>query len=155
HYSSPGVSHLPSAHVISRRRPSWGRITKHRFSIGLVAGALLGGCGDDVGLSHPQFSVSGTVAGLSGAGLGLQLNGGTGLAIVADGGFKFPTPVTSGAVFGVTILSQPASGSCTVLNGGGTMPRADVTNVSVTCSVLSGFSIAGLADPLALQQWHL
>jgi subtilisin-like proprotein convertase family protein len=108
-----------------------------------------------VGLSNPDFTVGGTVTGLPGAGLVLQLNGGAGLSIVADGTFTFPTPVTAGSVYGVTILAQPATGSCAVLKGAGPMPPADVTNVAVDCSTLTGFSIAGLADPLAPQQWHL
>jgi len=92
---------------------------------------------------------------VTGAGRVLQLNGGANLSVNADGSFKFTTLLAAGSVFGVTVLSQPANETCAVTNGGGAMPAAEVTNVGVSCSALAGFSIAGLTDPLASQQWHL
>jgi subtilisin family serine protease len=99
--------------------------------------------------------VSGNVTGATPAGLVLQLNGGADLTINATGFFNFGTGLTAGSVFGVTVLSQPASETCVVNNGSGLMPGANVTNVVVNCLALTGFSIAGLTDPLASQQWHL
>ena len=125
----------------------------------LIAAGCIAGCGGGGGGGGggpaPTFTVSGTVAGVTGAGLVLQLNGGADQSINADGSFNFPTLLTAGSVFGVTVLSLPANETCVVNNGGGAMPAANVTNVAVNCSTLAGFSFAALTDPLASQQWHL
>jgi subtilisin family serine protease/subtilisin-like proprotein convertase family protein len=124
---------------------------------------LIASCGGGGGGSSgppPSFAVSGTVSGVTAAGLVLQLSSPTGSetkAVAADGGFSFTALVQSGSIFGVTVTSQPANESCAVDNGGGTMPGAMVTNVTVTCSALTVFSIANAAvtNPLVSQQWHL
>jgi hypothetical protein len=79
------------------------------------------------------FTISGTVSGLTAAGLVLEDNGGDDLPIGANGGFTFHTPLNSGATYNVTVSSQPTGETCTVANGSGTA-TANVTNVSVTCS---------------------
>ena len=50
----------------------------------------------------------------------------------ADGSY-FSGKVADGSPYGVTILTQPAGRSCTVLNGVGTMGAAPVNNVQVNC----------------------
>jgi subtilisin-like proprotein convertase family protein len=125
----------------------------------LAAAGCIAGCsgGDGGGGPAPTYTVSGNVTGVTAAGLVLQLNGGADLTINANanGFFNFGTGLTAGSVFGVTVLSQPANETCVVINGSGLMPGANVTNVAVNCSTLGSFSIAGLNDPLASQQWHL
>lgn len=123
----------------------------------LIAAGCVAGCSGGGGVSGPAptYTVSGNVTGVTAAGLVLQLNGGADLNINANGLFNFGTGLTAGSVFGVTVLSQPASETCVVNNGSGLMPGTNVTNVAVNCSALAGFSIAGLTDPLAFQQWHL
>ena len=81
-------------------------------------------------------TIGGTVTGLEGQGLILQLNGGDDLAILGDGGFMFATPLTDGSPYSVTVSSQPSGPDqiCLVANGSGTVNGADVTNVKVTCS---------------------
>jgi subtilisin family serine protease len=127
-----------------------------------AAAGLLASCGGGGGSGGPppSFAVSGTVSGVTAAGLVLQLSSPAGTetkAVAADGGFSFAALVQSGSIFGVTVTSQPANESCAVDNGGGTMPGAMVTNVTVTCSALTVFSIAnaGATNPLVSQQWHL
>jgi len=93
-----------------------------------------------------SFKVSGTVAGLSGA-LELLNNGGDSLTMNADGAFTFSTPVAFGASYAVTVRSQPASQTCTVSGGSGTMAMGDVNNVVVVCSVKS-FSVSGTVSGL-------
>jgi subtilisin-like proprotein convertase family protein len=123
----------------------------------LIAAGCIAGCGGGGGGGGPAptYTIGGTVSGLTGAGLVLQLNGGADLSAGANAPFNFTTLLTAGSVFGVTILSQPANQTCVVNNGSGLMPAANVTNIAVNCSALAGFSIAGLTDPLAPQQWHL
>ena len=98
--------------------------------------------------TRPTFTISGTASGLAGKGLTLQ-NGTETLAVSADGAFAFKTPVASGAMYDVTVVTQPSmpTQKCTVANGSGTA-TADVTNVTVTCTT-SEFTISGTVVGLA------
>jgi hypothetical protein len=100
------------------------------------------------------YTISGTVAGVTGTGLVLQDNGGNDLTVSANAtSFSFTTPVASGGVYSVTVFTQPADSTCTVNNGDG-KAMANVSNVSVTCSQLYGIggTIQGLTGPgLVLQ----
>jgi len=100
-----------------------------------------------------RFTVGGTVSGLTGSGLVLQNSGANNLTVNADGPFTF-SAVLSGATYSVTVLTQPngPAQTCSVTNGSGTVEAANVTSVRVFCGV---FTIGGLSDPLAAQQWHL
>ncbi len=82
-------------------------------------------------------TVGGTVSGLAGTGLVLSLNSGAQtLGVSANGGFAFPTALTAGSTYAVTVQTQPGAPSqtCVVGNGSGTMANAAVTNVTVTCT---------------------
>lgn len=94
-----------------------------------------------------QYSIGGTVSGLSGSGLVLQDNGGDNLAVSANGTFTFATKVNSGAAYAVTVLTQPSNPAqtCAVTNGSGTA-SADVTNVAVACT---NSSVAGTTGKFA------
>ena len=84
----------------------------------------------------PNYTVGGTIAGLSGSGLALLDNGGNDLTVSASAtSFTFPTPIVNGGAYGVTVMSQPTNPSqtCTVSSGSGTVNNANVTNVAVTC----------------------
>lgn len=82
------------------------------------------------------YTVGGTLSGLSGT-VVLQNNGADNTSLNADGAFTFATPVASGGSYDITVLSQPAAQTCTVLNGSGTLAGANVTNASVTCATNS------------------
>ena len=77
--------------------------------------------------------VGGTVSGLAGS-VVLQNNGGNNLSITSAGSFAFPTTINEGDAYDVTILTQPASQTCTVSNGAGTIGNGDVTNIVVSCA---------------------
>ncbi|GEM_PF-896717 len=91
----------------------------------------------------PTYSVGGNVGGLAGAGLTLKLNGGSDLAIAANGSFAFPGALASGSAYAVTIGTQPGGQTCTVANGSGTIANANVTNVDVTCGATPTYTIGG------------
>jgi hypothetical protein len=96
------------------------------------------------------FSIGGSVGGLAGSGLTLQVNGGQDLAISADGTFSFPTSITDGSAYAVTVSAQPTNlnQNCVVSNGSGTLAGANVSDVQVTCTTLSYFiggNVSGLA----------
>ncbi|HKU15761.1 MAG TPA: hypothetical protein VJQ52_15295 [Steroidobacteraceae bacterium] len=94
--------------------------------------------------SASAFAVGGTVIGLQGSGLVLQNNGSDDLPVSADGQFRFPTTLASGATYRVTVLTPPANPgqACTVTNGQGTVGGGDVGNVVVSCNT-SDFSVGG------------
>jgi subtilisin family serine protease len=127
----------------------------------LIAAAGLSACGaGDSGSGGgqappPTFTVGGSVTGLTGPGLTLQLNGGSDLSFGANAPFTFTTRVAAGSNFTVSVAARPGAETCVVSGGSGVMPTSNVSNVSVSCSALAGFSIALLQDPLAPEQWHL
>jgi hypothetical protein len=99
---------------------------------------LLAACGGGGGASIPMatYTVGGVVTGLSGSGLILQNNAGSGLAVTAPGVFAFSSKLVSGAAYSVTVATQPAlpAQTCTVADGSGIVAGANVTNVTVSCT---------------------
>ena len=83
--------------------------------------------------STNAYTVGGAVAALSGS-VTLLDNSGDALALSADGSFTFATPIAQGSTYNVTVQTQPATQTCTVNNGSGTMGGSDVTNVTLTCA---------------------
>lgn len=88
-----------------------------------------------------EYTVGGTITGLTGAGLVLA-NGSTGGTYTAETPATPPstTPITYalptvkfGTTYGITVTRQPAGQVCTIVNPTGTMGDANVTNVNVTC----------------------
>jgi hypothetical protein len=79
------------------------------------------------------YTLGGTVTGLRANGLVLA-NGSLTIGLTAGTtSWEFGSKINNGAVYGVTVLTQPAGQTCTVANGTGTMPQANVSNVVVTC----------------------
>src|SRR5215467_9732952 len=85
---------------------------------GFIAGCHGGGGGG--GSTGPTFSVGGSVSGVTGSGMVLQLNGGGNLSVTADGPFTFATQVAQGGTYNVVVFAPPTGQSCTVVNGSGT-----------------------------------
>jgi hypothetical protein len=84
----------------------------------------------------PSYTIGGTILGLAGTGLVLQDNGGDNLSPTGNGNFTFATPVASGSVYKVTVLTEPINPTqtCTIANGGGTVGSSNVTNVQISCA---------------------
>jgi 6-phosphogluconolactonase (cycloisomerase 2 family) len=89
-----------------------------------------------------KYTVGGTVTGLSGTGFALQLNGGDTLSFTGSGSFVFGTRLDNSAAFSVTVQTPPSNPSqtCTVRNGSGTIDKASVTNVIVSCTQVGRFA---------------
>ncbi len=85
-----------------------------------------------------HFTISGSVTGLSGTGLALQLNDGNDLVLTADGAFSFSALLADGSEYTVNVTTQPngPNQTCTVSNGSGTLSGANVTDVEVACSTM-------------------
>jgi len=119
------------------------------LALPFVASLLLAACGGGGGPVLPTeplpSKVGGTVAGLA-AGRSLAIvNNGTNLTrVVANGEFSFSSPVVG--AYSVTIDAQPLWQNCGVADGNGDA-KADVNNVSITCShlqaVVSKFAGSG------------
>ena len=100
--------------------------------------------------SGSGFTIGGSVTGLSGTGLVLQDNGKDNLTITKSGPFVFPSGITSGGAYAVTVATQPTNPaqSCAVTGGSGTA-SANVTSVNITCTTAAsnaqiGVTVTGL-----------
>jgi hypothetical protein len=105
----------------------------------------------------PQtHAIGGTVSGLAAQGLILG-QGADQLAIESSGNsvlFTFPTPVTQGAAYAVSIVQQPRDQICSVSAGSGTVATADIANVVVSCATETGqlsIAITGLGNNAGLK----
>jgi hypothetical protein len=97
--------------------------------------------------SNVTYTVGGTLNGLaSGQTVVLQNNGADNLTLNATGTFTFATRAAQGAGYAVTVLTQPATQTCTVTNGTGSNLQANVTNVTVSCvnTYTVGGTVVGL-----------
>lgn len=103
--------------------------------------------------ANPARTVAGTVTGLVGS-VVLNNNGGDPVTVSANGPFAFTAPVAFGSAYGVTVATQPATQTCSVASGNGTISAANVTNVAVTCATNSynvGGTVTGLTGTLVLR----
>jgi 6-phosphogluconolactonase (cycloisomerase 2 family) len=101
--------------------------------------------------SSVTVTVGGTITGLVATGLVLQDNGGDNLTVSPGASFTFATPVSEGAPYNVTVLTQPTGApleTCTVSNGSGTAGATNITSVVVTC-VPATFSVGGTITGLS------
>jgi kexin len=119
----------------------------------LIATACFAGCGDGPSSNAtpvPNYTIGGTIAGLTGSGLMFQLNGGANLPVNPNAtAFTFITQLASGAAYTASVLAQPTNPSqtCTVTNGSGTVASANVTNISISCTTNS-FTVGGTVSGL-------
>jgi hypothetical protein len=80
-------------------------------------------------------TLGGTVVGLASGATVHVLNGADSLALTANSAFTFPTALSTGASYSVSIGSpQPSGQNCAVKNGTGTAGSANITSVVVYCT---------------------
>ena len=109
-----------------------------QFAHMTILAALLAGCGGGGGDSNPPppptFSLSATVSGLDGT-VVIQNNASSNQTVTANGVVAVASGLASGALYNITVLTQPANPAqiCTVANGGGTL-TANVNNVTISCA---------------------
>lgn len=100
------------------------------------------------GTTTSEYSLGGSISGLSGTvvlrdGLGGEVSVSSPAAT-----FTFPARITTGNTWQVTVKTQPSGQLCTVSGGGpAAMGTADVTTVSVDC--VTGFAVGGSASGVA------
>jgi hypothetical protein len=87
------------------------------------------------------YTVGGTISGLSASGLILANGSATVSPASGASSFTFQGQVSSGASYDVTVQTQPATETCTVASGSGTVGSQNVS-VAVTCTV-TGYPLTG------------
>jgi hypothetical protein len=123
--------------------------------------AVLAGCGESeqakpVPKPPPPpppvpHTVGGSVSGLPGSGLVLQLNGSNDLPVSANGKFNFPKTLARGSAYTVSVKSSPSAPvkqTCKVDQGTGKIVNANIGNVTVTCTTVT-FAVGGTVSGLA------
>jgi len=122
-----------------------------------IMGAGLSGCGEEQKAPPPPpapavaLTVGGSVSGLTGGEVVLQLNGADDLTVKANGPFKFPKALKKGSTYAVTVKTSPGvpvKQTCTVAQGGGNIADTAVKNVAVTCTTNS-YAVGGMVTGLA------
>jgi hypothetical protein len=95
------------------------------------------------------YTVGGMVSGLAGASVVLENGGANMLTVSQNGTFTFSAPAADGAAYAVTVLTQPTNPSqiCVVSNGTGNVMSANVTTVTITCTI-SDFTVGGTLSGL-------
>ncbi len=103
-----------------------------------------------------EYEIGGTVAGLQGSGLILELNAIEDLAISSSGDFKFSTKLSSGSKYSVIVKQHPSSPNqyCDVSNGNNSGLFSTISDIRIECGLprfFLGGNITGLSGTLILQ----
>jgi len=103
------------------------------------------GGGSDAPANYP---IGGSVTGLSGGTLVLQVNDGETVSLSADGTFQFPSELPGGTAYVVSVQTQPnnPAQTCSVNRGSGTL-NAAVTDIAVLCAP-NAYRIGGTVSGL-------
>jgi 6-phosphogluconolactonase len=120
----------------------FGELALKKLAWVLLCAAAIAIAGCPVGGGGLKYSVGGTLTGVLGTGLVLQDNLSNDLSIDVNGGFVFGGGLENNDAYSVTVRTQPVNPSqtCTVRNGSGTIDKADVTHVIVSCTQTGRFA---------------
>lgn len=144
-FTMPASLYFGSAYSVTVRSPAIGLVCSIAGGSGTMPAADVNPIA--VTCAPVGYPLGGTISGLTVGGLVLA-NGGETLAISANATqFTMPTPVAFGGGYAVTVQTQPATRTCSVANGSGTMGAASVTNVAVTCAA-TAFTVGGTISGL-------
>jgi hypothetical protein len=98
-------------------------------------------------------TVGGSVSGLPGSGLVLQLNGANDLEVSANGKFSFPKALARGSTYSVTVKASPSTPvkqTCKIDQGSGKIANMNINNLAVTCTTVS-FAVGGTVSGLPVK----
>lgn len=100
-----------------------------------------------------QFTLGGTVNGLSSGTLVLQLDSDSSpttqtKSLTANGAYSFDTALDFGSHYEVSVQTQPAGLICTLAHAAGTLGAANVSNIAVHCSASTLTVSASVEDGL-------
>jgi sugar lactone lactonase YvrE len=113
------------------------------YLLAILGACNAGGGSGTAGGPPSAYTVGGTVAGLGAAGLELA-EGPTTVTVPAGATtFAFAESLPTGTPYAVTVLSQPSTEACHVMNGRGSINGSDVTNIKVSCGIPTFAALAG------------
>ncbi|MFS2006195.1 hypothetical protein ACEN9F_21495 [Duganella sp. CT11-25] len=95
----------------------------------MALAAALAGCG-----GKAQFTVQGLVSGLNNSGLVLANGGNTVTVPVGATTFAFAQQIDYGTEYNITVQTNPAHMTCSVVNGSGSAGHTVTIQAGVTCS---------------------
>jgi 6-phosphogluconolactonase len=105
-------------------------------------------------VTNATYTVGGTVSGLAGPGLVLEISNSfdtppDDLGVSSSGSFTFGMQLAKGIGYGIGVKTQPLTPPqyCQVTDGSGTIGAANVTNVQVSCE--AGYTVGGTVSGLA------
>ena len=99
-----------------------------------------------VACSSENYEVGGTVSGLTGS-VTLLNNGSDATTVTSNGLFKMNTAVGKNLTYDVSVGTQPATQTCLVSSGSGTVATQNITSVTVSCdNGTVGGTVTGLSD---------
>ncbi len=124
-------------------------------SAALMVSTIVGllGCGENAKAPPPPvtaLTVGGSVSGLAGSGLLLQLNGANDLAVNVNSKFNFPNALAKGSAYAVTVKtlpSTPVRQTCKVSQGSGSIADTAINNIAIICTTNS-FAVGGTVSGL-------
>jgi hypothetical protein len=146
-FTFPAQLTTGTAYLVTIRTQPAGQTCAVVNGAGTIATAAVGNVA--INCANNTYRVSGTITGLIGN-LSLQLNASENLTVPMAGGFQFTSALLEGAAYSVTIVTQPAGQTCVLANAAGTVGRANITNVAVSCTdVVGGGGVAGNVATLA------
>ncbi len=96
----------------------------------------VGNIGTATQLVNVQAVISGNVNGLTGS-LTLQNNAADDLVLASNGGFRFTSALDNLSPYAITVLNQPTSQYCTVINANGQVNGNNVSDILVECTDLT------------------
>ena len=99
--------------------------------------------------STASYSIAGSISGLApGKQVSVLNNGASPITLTTNGNFRFPSPIAFDGAYAVTVGTQPAGQTCSVVNGSGAGVTADVLNLSIVCSDIT-YRISGTLTGLS------
>ena len=111
--------------------------------LNLSGGSVLSGLVTKIDNPSNNYTVGGTVSGLSGTLVLSNTTNDDSLNLTGDGNFAFPTGIVSGGAYDVTVQIQPAGQICSAVDGSGNVGSTNITNIMIDCVSPSSVGTGG------------
>jgi hypothetical protein len=97
-----------------------------------------------VNCSAEAHTIGGKVSGLVGSGLTVALNDESPININSNGDFAFPSLITIGSDYAVTLTQHPSAPwqTCTLTNGSGVVGTSDISDLVINCTT-NNYAVGG------------
>jgi|CXWL01.1.fsa_nt_gi N-acetylneuraminic acid mutarotase len=136
------------------------KVSKIGTTLSFMAAIAVAGCGGGGGGSGGNtstasgYTVGGILSGLA-TGNSITITNGTDTStLTANGSFTFPTKLSNGASYSLSIVTLPTNQPCTSTYGAGTVSGGNVSNVNLICGSQPSGSFVGAASLVTGRGWH-